>query len=83
MVRKWVKQKKGAIWLDEEKTSVFDFYQYWRNVDDKDVKKCLYFMTEVDPTEIESFCAEGQNINQAKERISFGSYSYRSWFREG
>ncbi len=44
-VKKWARQKKGAVWLNPEKTSPFDFYQYWRNVDDADVIKCLKILT--------------------------------------
>ena len=43
--KKMGKTEKGALWLDPEKTSVYDFYQYWRNVDDADVKKCLSLLT--------------------------------------
>lgn len=68
--KKMGKTEQGAVWLDEEKTSVFDFFQYWRNVDDKDVKKCMYFMTEIDSHKIEELCAEGQNINLAKECLA-------------
>lgn len=62
----------GALWLDAEKTSPFDFYQYWRNVDDADVEKCLALLTFVPMDEVRSICAvEGAAINEAKKRLAF------------
>lgn len=63
----------GALWLDKEKTSVYDFYQYWRNVDDKDVIKCLKLITFVDIDKIEEMEAtlEGEAFNDAKKLLAF------------
>ena len=62
----------GALWLDAEKTSPFDFYQYWRNVDDADVEKCLALLTFVPMDEVRAICAvEGAAINEAKKRLAF------------
>jgi tyrosyl-tRNA synthetase len=62
----------GALWLDPNKTSPFDFYQYWRNVDDVDVKKCLMLLTFVPVEEINEITnVEGSAINEAKKRLAF------------
>ena len=62
----------GALWLDPNKTSPFDFYQYWRNVDDADVKKCLMLLTFVPVAEINELTAvEGSAINEAKKRLAY------------
>lgn len=62
----------GALWLDPNKTSPFDFYQYWRNVDDADVKKCLMLLTFVPVEEINEITnVEGAAINEAKKRLAF------------
>lgn len=66
------KTQKGALWLDREKTSPYEFYQYWRNVNDKDVKNCLKLLTFVELDEIEELCKyEDERINLAKERLAF------------
>lgn len=65
------KTQKGAIWLDENKTSPYEFYQYWRNVADSDVKKCLSLLTFLPLSEIEELCSvEGSEINKAKEVLA-------------
>lgn len=70
--QKMGKTVNGALWLDAEKTPVHDFYQYWRNVDDKDVVKCLKLLTFVDINEIERIEAlEGQEINEAKKLLAY------------
>jgi len=70
--QKMGKTVNGALWLDGEKTPVHDFYQYWRNVDDKDVVKCLKLLTFVDIDEIERIEAlEGQEINDAKKLLAY------------
>ncbi len=70
--RKMGKTENGALWLDPEKTSPYDFYQYWRNVDDGDVKKCLSLLTFVPMDEVEELSSlEGAEINKAKERLAF------------
>lgn len=62
----------NALWLDPEKTSPYDFFQYWRNVDDADVIKCLKMMTFVPLEEIEELAkAQGSAINQVKERLAY------------
>ena len=70
--KKMGKTQKGAVWLDAEKTSPFDFYQYWRNVDDADVVKCLKMLTFLSLEEIEELSKlEGSQINKAKEVLAF------------
>lgn len=70
--RKMGKTEKGALWLDPEKTSPFDFYQYWRNVDDKDVAKCLGLLTFLPMDEVRRLAAlEGSEINEAKKALAF------------
>ena len=62
----------GALWLDAEKTSPFDFYQYWRNVDDADVEKCLSLLTFIPMDEVKRLSAlEGAEINEAKKILAF------------
>lgn len=66
------KTAKGALWLDPEKTSPYEFYQYWRNVDDADVDKCLRLLTFVPMDEVRKLNAlEGAEINKAKEILAF------------
>lgn len=70
--KKMGKTQKGALWLDERKTSVYDFYQYWRNVEDADVHKCLSMLTFLPMKEVERLAAlEGAEINRAKEVLAF------------
>ncbi|EGO87838.1 tyrosyl-tRNA synthetase [Clostridium botulinum C str. Stockholm] len=62
----------GALWLDAEKTSPYDFYQYWRNVADADVEKCLSLLTFVPMDEVKRLSAlEGAAINEAKKVLAF------------
>ncbi|MGL4850799.1 MAG: tyrosine--tRNA ligase [Clostridium sp.] len=62
----------GALWLDPERVSPFEFFQYWRNIADADVEKCLKLLTFVEVDEIKALCAvEGAEINKAKERLAF------------
>ncbi|OPX46074.1 tyrosine--tRNA ligase [Clostridium thermobutyricum] len=62
----------GALWLDPEKVSPFEFFQYWRNIDDADVEKCLKLLTFVEMDEIRALCdVEGAEINKAKQRLAF------------
>ena|GEM_PF-1501 len=66
------KTVKGAVWLDPNKTSPFEFYQYWRNVDDADVIKCLKLLTFVPIEEIwEMEKWQGEQLNRAKETLAF------------
>ncbi len=70
--RKMGKTEKGALWLDPSKTSPFDFYQYWRNVDDKDVEKCLGLLTFLPMDEVRRLGAlEGSEINEAKKVLAY------------
>ena len=70
--RKMGKTQAGAVWLDPNKTSPFDFYQYWRNVDDADVINCLKKLTSIPLEEIaEMEKWEGSQLNQAKEILAF------------
>ena len=70
--KKMGKTQKGAVWLDAQKTTPFDFYQYWRNVDDADVIKCLKMLTFLSLEEIEELAKlEGSEINKAKEILAF------------
>jgi len=62
----------GALWLDPEKTSPFDFYQYWRNVDDVDVEKCLALLTFLPMDEVRKLGKlEGAKINEAKKILAY------------
>lgn len=66
------KTQAGALWLDPEKVSPYDFYQYWRNVDDRDVEKCLKLLTFLPMDEIKRLSSlEGAEINKAKEVLAF------------
>ena len=70
--RKMGKTEKGAVWLDPEKTSPYDFYQYWRNVDDADVIHCMKMLTFIPLDEIAEYeKLEGSALNQAKEKLAF------------
>ena len=70
--KKMGKTQKGAVWLDSEKTSPFEFYQYWRNVDDADVIKCLKMLTFLPLSEIEAMEGwQGSELNKAKEILAF------------
>lgn len=70
--RKMGKTESGAVWLDPEKTSPYDFYQYWRNVDDADVIRCLKILTFLPLEEIEAMAKwEGSQLNRAKEILAF------------
>ena len=71
--KKMGKTEKGAVWLDADKTSPYDFFQYWRNVADADVVKCLKLLTFIPIEEIEEMekHLEGAEFNAAKERLAF------------
>ena len=70
--KKMGKTEKGALWLDPNKTTPFDFYQYWRNIDDKDVEKCLGLLTFLPMDEVRRLGAlEGSEINEAKKVLAF------------
>lgn len=66
------KTQKGAVWLDPKKTTPYEFYQYWRNVDDSDVEKCLSLLTFLPMDEIKKLGSlEGSEINKAKEILAY------------
>ena len=70
--RKMGKTEKGALWLDPNKCSPYDFYQYWRNVDDADVKKCLGLLTFLPMDEVNRLGSlEGSAINEAKRVLAY------------
>ncbi len=70
--KKMGKTEKGAVWLDPDKTSPYEFYQYWRNVSDSDVIKCLKMLTEVPLEEIAVMETwQDSKLNQAKEVLAF------------
>ena len=70
--KKMGKTQSGAVWLDPNKTSPFDFYQYWRNVADADVLKCLRMLTFLPLEQIDEMDKwEGSQLNQAKEILAY------------
>ena len=70
--KKMGKTAQGAVWLDKNKTSVYDFYQYWRNVEDDDVLKCIRMLTFLPLDEIEKMSSwQGAQLNKAKEILAF------------
>ncbi len=71
--KKFGKSVGGAVWLDKNKTSVFDYYQFWRNVDDADVQKLMGYFTALPLDEIRTLCSA--SINRAKEVLAFEATS--------
>jgi len=70
--RKMGKTEAGALWLDPEKTTPYDFYQYWRNVDDQDVQKCLSLLTFLPMDEVRRLGAlQGAEVNEAKKVLAY------------
>lgn len=70
--KKMGKTQSGAVWLDPNKTSPFDFYQYWRNIDDADVEKCLALLTFLPMEEVRRLGSlPGNKINEAKKVLAF------------
>ena len=70
--KKMGKTESGALWLDAEKTSPYEFYQYWRNIADADVRNCLCLLTFLPMEEVERLSAlEGEQINHAKEVLAY------------
>lgn len=66
------KTEKGAVWLDPNKMRPYDFYQYWRNIPDADVDRCLKYLTFLPLEEIEKMTAEGgAALNRAKEKLAY------------
>ena len=60
------KTEKGAIWLNEDFLSPYDYWQFWRNTDDKDVKRFLNYFTDIEVEKIDSLVKENNNINKLK-----------------
>ena len=60
------KTEKGAVWLNENMFSSYEYWQFWRNTDDRDVKKFLYFFTEIEPGNIDEICSKEKDINKLK-----------------
>ena len=70
--KKMGKTQKGAVWLDANKTTPYEFYQYWRNVDDGDVIKCMKLLTFIPMSEINEYAKlEGAELNKAKEALAY------------
>ena len=70
--KKMGKTEKGALWLDPNKTSPYEFYQYWRNIHDSDVVKCMKMLTNIDVDTIENIeLLSGKQLNDAKELLSY------------
>lgn len=70
--KKMGKTAKGAVWLDENKTTPYEFYQYWRNIADEDVEKCMKLLTFLPLEQIEELCAyKDERINHAKEVLAY------------
>jgi len=70
--KKMGKTEKGAVWLDAEKTSPYEFYKYWRNVGDDDVIKCMKLLTFIPMAEINEYAkCEGAELNKVKEVLAF------------
>ena len=70
--KKMGKTAKGAVWLDENKTTPYEFYQYWRNINDEDVEKCMKLLTFLPVEQIEEVCRyKDVRINKAKELLAF------------
>ncbi|MDR1470626.1 MAG: tyrosine--tRNA ligase [Spirochaetaceae bacterium] len=69
--KKMGKTEKGAVFLDPDLTSPYDFFQYWRNVDDADVRRFLLMFTFLPKDECEALSAPGKNPNEAKERLAY------------
>lgn len=70
--KKMGKTQKGALWLDPNKTTPYEFYQYWRNIDDADVQKCLKLLTFLPLEEIDDLCQyKDERINIAKQKLAY------------
>ena len=64
------KLSKGAIWLNEDLFSPYDYWQFWRNTDDRDVKRFLNFFTEIETKKVENIYQEEKNINKLKKLLA-------------
>ena len=60
------KTEKGAIWLNEDLFSAYDYWQFWRNIDDRDVKRFLNYFTDIETEEMNNLCKKEKNINKLK-----------------
>ena len=70
--KKMGKTAKGAVWLDENKTTPYEFYQYWRNIDDGDVENCMKLLTFLPLEQIDELCRyKDERMNQAKEVLAY------------
>ncbi|MEG2036380.1 MAG: tyrosine--tRNA ligase, partial [Ruthenibacterium sp.] len=70
--KKMGKTEQGAVWLDPEKTSPYEFYQYWRNIDDAEVQNCLKLLTSVPVKDIDAIdVTDGGEVNRAKELLAY------------
>ena len=70
--KKMGKTAKGAVWLDENKTTPYEFYQYWRNINDEDVEKCMKLLTFLPLEQIEELCRyKDERMNKAKEVLAY------------
>lgn len=70
--KKMGKTEKGAVWLDPQKTTPYEFYQYWRNVNDADVEKCLSLLTFIPMDDVKKLCEyQDERINEAKKALAF------------
>ncbi|MDD2221103.1 MAG: tyrosine--tRNA ligase [Clostridia bacterium] len=69
--KKMGKTESGAVWIDPDKTSPYEFFQYWRNIDDADVKNCLKLLTFLPLEEIAELTKQGTNPNTAKEKLAY------------
>ncbi len=80
--KKMGKTQSGAVWLDPNKTSPFDFYQYWRNVADADVLKCIRMLTFLPLEKLTRWTSwEGSKLNEAKGNSGIRAYKVSSWRR--
>ena len=78
--RKMGKTEKGALWLDPEKTSPYEFYQYWRNVDDSGVKTVLQMLTFMPMEEIDKLTSvEGTELNETKKIAAYEITKISTW----
>ena len=70
--KKMGKTEKGSVWLSPEKTTPYDFYQYWRNIEDGDVNRCLNMLTFLSPEKVEELSKlEGKELNKAKKELAY------------
>ena len=73
------KTEKGAVWLNKQMLSSYDYWQFWRNTDDRDVKKFLYFFTEIEIDEINKICEKEKDVNQLKIILANEATKNTSW----